>query len=627
MSSGAEEAASGLPRLGRGLTLRLVDAAGEAVLAAALLGELAVVLVNVLARLLFGIGFLWTDEIARLALSTLTFIGGAIAFGHGHHGFVRVAIDLLPERARRLSLALADLLVLVLAAVVAAASWPVIAASWSERTPILQLPAAANALPLSAGMLLLALYAAERLGRFHRRQWPAPAIALALAFGAALATRAAWLPLLAGDGAIALALALLFIALLAGLPVAFALLLGTAGYLWASGAVPLAAIPQTMVQGTGNFVLLALPFFIFAGLIMERGGISFRLVAFVQACVGHLRGGLFQVMVVSMYLVSGLSGAKSADVAAVGSVMRDMLKRERYSLAEGAAVLAASATMGETVPPSIAMLILGSITKLSIAALFIGGLIPAGVIALCLMALIHLRARRSHPPARPRAPLAVVARSALTATPALLMPAMLFAGILLGVATPTEVSAFAVVYGLLLASLAYRALDARGFQRALADSAALTGMILFILAAANAFSSALTLAYVPQRLVALLHGVDDSTALFMLGSIALLVLVGSLLEGLPALNVLAPLLIPIAGQIGISELHYGIVLIIAMGLGAFMPPAGVGFYVCCAIARTGIEEASRAMLPYLAILAAGLLIVAFVPWLTLSLPHFFGFRG
>jgi tripartite ATP-independent transporter DctM subunit len=209
----------------------------------------------------------------------------------------------------------------------------------------------------------------------------------------------------------------------------------------------------------------------------------------------------------------------------------------------------------------------------------------------------------------------------------LLMPAMLLAGILLGIATPTEVAAFAVVYGMVLAMLVYREMSMTTFLRTVADTAALTGVLLFIFAAASGFSWTLTVAYLPQRLVEILHSVGNSTAIFMVGSVLLLIVVGVLLEGLPSLNVLAPLLIPIAGKLGLSELHYALVLIISMGVGGFMPLAGIGFYVCCAIMRADIEASSRAMLPYLGMILVGLLVVAFVPWFALALPHYFGFRG
>jgi tripartite ATP-independent transporter DctM subunit len=605
----------------------IVNAFANAVVAIALIGELGAVFANVISRSIFDTAFLWTDEVAKLALSTLAFVGGAAAYAQGHHTFVRVGLNALGPRLRDACLVASDLAVLLVAAVTGYASIFLIEIRWDELTPILQIPAAWIVAPLSASMVLLIFHAAKRLLQAQRSVLVATSTILAATLALAFATRPVWLPWFNGDGAIAAALLLFFLTIFGGLPIGFALLLSTAAYLWLADTVPIVALPQNMVDGTGNFVLLALPFFILAGLIMERGGISLRLVRFVHALVGHLRGGLLHVMVLSMYLVSGLSGSKTADVAAVGSVMRDMLKKEGYDVAEGAAVLAASAAMGETVPPSIAMLVLGSITTLSMAALFVGGIIPAAVVALCLMALIWLRSRRVGTHVSPRAPPHAVMASAIGAVLPLLMPVILFAGILFGVATPTEVSSFAVVYGLVLSCLIYRELDLATFLRTVLDSATLAGMVLFILGAASGFSWALTVAYLPQRLVDLLHGLHDDTALFIVGSIALLIIVGSVLEGLPALIILAPLLLPIAGGIGLSELHYGIVLLIAMGIGAFLPPAGVGFYVACAIMGTNIEAASRAMQPYLVVLIIALLIVAFMPWLTVFLPRALNLGG
>jgi tripartite ATP-independent transporter DctM subunit len=617
--------ASEPPPASQTAAMRVVDAFAEILVIAALLGELGLVLANVFARAYFHHSFLWADEVARLSLSILAFIGGAVAYRRRDHAFVRIVLNLVPRPIERACLVLSDIIVLSVVGLTGIASAEFIASSWGERTPIFQLPAALIALPLPAGMALIALYAMNNLYRQGRRMMWGVGVAFVVALVAADVTRDLWLPWFGADAAIIAALTLFFVAIFAGVPVGFVLLLATATYLWAADAASFVVLPQTMVNGTGNFILLAVPFFILAGLIMERGGISVRLVRFIYTLVGHLRGGLLQVTVASMYVVSGLSGSKPADVAAVGTVMRDQL-RERHGAAEGAAVLAASAIMGETVPPSIAMLIVGSITSVSLAALFIGGLIPAAVMAFCLMALIYVRARRAGSPRVQRASFATIFRAGLGATLPLLMPAMLLGGILFGVATPTEVAAFAALYGLALAVLLYREMNLRSLMQTVADTAALTGVLLFIFAAASGFSWTLTVAYLPQRLVALLHAVGNSTEIFMVGSIALLVIVGVLLEGLPSLNVLAPLLIPIAGKLGLSELHYALVLIIAMGIGGFMPLAGVGFYVCCAIMRCDIEQASRAMLPYVIMVLVGLLIVAFVPWFALALPRYFGFR-
>ena len=605
--------------------LRHVQIGAEAIVVIALLGELILVLANVIDRVCFRHSFLWSDEAARLTLSILAFVGGAVAYGRRDHACVLLLLDVATPSVRRVCLVLSDIVVLFVVGLTGVASVQFMASSWAELTPVLQLPAALIALPLPIGMALIALFAVDNLDRHGTRLSLGTGLVLAAAITLAAVTRNFWLDYLAGDTAIVVALGLFLLTILAGVPVGFVLVLATASYLWTADAGPFVVLPQTMVHGTGNFILLAVPFFILAGLIMERGGISLRLVRFIHALVGHWRGGLLQVTVASMYLVSGLSGSKPADVAAVGTVMREEL-RGRHGAAEGAAVLAASAIMGETVPPSIAMLIVGSITSVSVGAMFIGGLIPAAVMALCLMLLIHLRAGRASAPRLPRAPLRTIARTAVAAVLPLLMPAFLIGGILFGIATPTEVAAFAVVYGVALAMLFYREMRPSAFIRAALDSAALAGLLLFIFAAASGFSWSLTVAYLPQRMVELLHAIGGSTAIFMVGSITLLVVIGVLLEGLPSLNVVAPLLIPIAGKLGLSEMHYALVLIIAMGVGGFMPLAGIGFYVCCAIMRCDVEAASRAMLPYLIVVLTGLIIVAFVPWLALALPRYFGFH-
>jgi tripartite ATP-independent transporter DctM subunit len=522
---------------------------------------------------------------------------------------------------------LVDLLVLTVAVTATLSSWPLLVTRWGMRTPMLGLRETWIVLPLIVGMVVIAFTAIEHLCLRHR----ATVVAVTGAFLGTtvllMLTRKHWLPLFSGDASLALALGLFLATILIGLPVGFALLTGTFVYLYASGVAPMVALPQNMVEGTGMFVMLALPFFIFAGILMEQGGISKRLIRFVHAAVGHLRGGLLQVMVVSMYIVSGLSGSKAADVAAVGSVMRDTLRPEGYSLEEGAAVLAASAAMGETVPPSLGILVLGSITTLSMGALFLAGLVPAAVLALCLMALIYERARRTRAYASSRGSLRLLASSALGALLPLLMPVCIVVGIVFGIATPTEVSSFAVVYGLALSVIGYRELGRAQFIRSVVDCSNMAGVLLFIMGAATSFSWALTIGYLPQRLVEILSSVHESQWLFMGGSMVLLIVTGSVLDGLPALLILAPLLVPIAGQVGISPLHYGIVLLIAMGIGASAPPVGVVFYVTCAVCESDIDGTIRVIFPFLIVLCIGLLFVAFVPWFTLVLPRAFNLGG
>ncbi len=604
--------------------LRAADTIFNTVLGLALAAEIAAVLLGVVSRTAFGYGLLWTDEVSKIALSTIAFVGGAAGYRDNHHAYLRLLVDLMPKRGHQVVLALVEWLIVLLSGLIAWVSVTLIEARSQEVMPILGISGIWVGLPLSLGMAMIAIYAIDRLGRLEIRLAALTGIGIGALVIVLVALKGVWSPWLAGNVALTMALSLFLASILLGMPVGFSLLLATVIYLYGSGSVPLVAVPQNMLDGAGHFLLLALPFFILAGLIMERGGISLRLVRLVHALVGHFRGGLLQVMVLSMYLVSGLSGSKIADVAAVGSVTRDMLRREGYSLAEGASVLAVSAAMGETIPPSIPMLLLGSITSVSIAALFLGGLVPAAIVALCIMALIFLRARRLGREVALRAGWRVVGRAGLGALLPMLMPVILFAGILSGAATPTEVSSFAVVYGLLLACGLYREMSLRQAWQAVIDASITAGMVLFIVAAASAFAWTLTIASLPIRLVALVGALHQSQSLFLVGTTLLMIVAGAILEGLPALLILAPLLMPIAVQVGINPVHYSMILLISMGTGAFMPPVGIGFYVCCAVCRSPIEASTRAMVPYAVMLLVGLLIVAFAPWLTLVLPRAFG---
>lgn len=604
--------------------LRGLDVVLDIVVGLALFGELGIVIADVLGRTFFNYPLLWTDEVSGLALTTIAFIGGAVAYRRDQHIAIHVLVDHLPDAWRQPVRAASDWLVLEISILAFIPSLGLLATRWDELTPILEWHASWFDLPLAIGMALMMVYAVARLLARPRAAVSISMVAVALLTIAVVAVHQFWIPMLDSNFAISLAIALVLVTVLLGLPVGFALVLATALFLYTVNPAAMVALPQNMADGVSRFVLLALPFFILAGFVMEAGGISRRLVLFVAALVGRLRGGLLQVVVLSMYIVSGISGSKAADVAAVGLVMRDMLDKEGYDRSETAVVLASAAAMGECVPPSIAMLVLGSVTSLSMGALFAAGLLPAAVIALCLMALIFIRSRRAKVAQRPAVRFAGLLRLAGNAVLPFSMPALLFTGIFTGFATPTEISAFAVAYGLAIAIVVYREVNLRALARVAADASTVSAMVLFTLAAAQTFSWTLSAAQLPQALAALVFSWHDSTVLFLIASVAALVVLGSLLEGLPALLILAPLLLPIAMHLGISGLHYGIVLLIAMGIGAFLPPLGVGFYIACAIARAPMGSSTRAMVPYVIVLLAGLLLVTFIPWITLSLPWAFG---
>jgi tripartite ATP-independent transporter DctM subunit len=605
----------------RGL-LNGLDLGFRAILVIALVIQLAIVLTGIVSRFWFDESLLWADEAAKLFLSLTAFVGGALAFRARHHTTVEFLTGKFSPRWRASVAVGIDALILVAAAVVGYVSLDLLSISATSNTPILDINAAWMVLPLTVGMALVVLFAIERLVYFHAPGVVVPAVVVvALLVGIVYAISV--VPSLHFDNGAALAamLAAFLLAVLLGLPVSYAMLLGSLMFLLISGVAPLIAAAQNTFDGTGNFVLLTLPFFIWAGLIMEKGGISLRLVRFAMTLVGHMRGGLLQVAVLTIYMVSGISGSKIADVVAVGSVLRRELKKQGYRPEQGAAVLASSAAMSETIPPSLAMLVLGSVAPISIGTLFIAGLLPAAVIASLLMVLNYLLSRRGNMASVPRATAAELLRATGGAILPLVMPVIMVIGIRFGIATPTEVSSVAVLYGLILAFAIYRAVGLKAFYQIAVESCLLAGMVLFIIAAAFSFAWTLTAANLPANLAMVLHSIGDNRIVFTLGSIVLLIVVGSLLEGLPALIILGPLLMPMASQYGIDIIHYSMIMILAMGVGIFIPPIGIGFYVSCTVSESRLEATSKAMLPYLAVLIVGVLVVAFVPWFTLAVPR------
>jgi tripartite ATP-independent transporter DctM subunit len=597
----------------------LIEQAAEVIVVLALAGELVAMFGNVICRSFFNTSLLWSLEIGELALVVMTFVGGAIAYPRNEHMALHVFVQQLPKRWHASIDAFVCWQVFVMALAGGWLAYAMMLSRWEERTPYLGLSAIWFAIPMILGMALLAYFSVKRALLQPARTTLITAVITAVAL-AALLFLSSLLGPQAREYALPATFAVFALQLLFGVPIGFVLLMATLLYLNTSNAVPLSVVPINMQSGISSFVMLSIPFFILAGYVMTDGGLSRRLTDFIITVVGRFRGGMLQVIVVSMYVMSGISGSKIADVAAVGTTMKTIMRRERYDPGETAAVLASCAVMGETVPPSIAMLVLASVTSLSIGSLFVAGFLPAAVIALCLMVLIYVRSRARAGESKKHS-FPEIVRAGLAAIPALIAPVILIGGIVSGIATPTEVSSTAVIYALLLSIVFYQTLSAAQIWRTMAGTAAQAGMVLFITSTASTFSWSLTIAKMPQKIAALFHALNGSASLFMLATVVTLVVMGALLEGLPALLIFGPLLLPMVGQFGIDPLQYGIVMIISMGLGAFSPPIGVGMFVTCSICGTTMENAARHMFPYLVVLIAGLLLVAFVPWFSLSVPR------
>ena len=599
---------------------RWVELAFEAVLALILFVELFVLFGNIALRELFSLSFVWAEEVASLALNSIAFIGGAVAFYEGEHLSVKVLVDKLSSRWRDFADSVGNWVVMALAALCFVLMYPNISKNWQVLTTSLEISKGWIYVPFMIGMSLLILFAAKRLTAHSARTIFAGGATvigfLAVLFFAQSVT-GPW----NGAGGFLIGGLLLLVAIGLGVPIGFGLPVVAVLYLMTSKIAGIEAIPTAMTSGVSGFIMLAIPFFVLAGDLMTMGGLTKPLADWVCSLVGHVRGGLLQVLVVSMFIFSGISGSKVADVAAVGTTMRDMLKDQGYDPAESSAVLAGSAIMGETIPPSLPLLVIGSISTVSVGALFVAGIIPAVLLASCLMLYILAKARVKSWPQGEKASWSERLRLSILALPVLFVPLMLVVGIVGGFATPTEVSSFAVIYAIVAALFFYKSVTVRGVVRIFARAAVIAGMILFTISAGAAFSWAMTVASLPDLIVVFLDMLGGSVIVFLIVSLVALIILGGLLEGLPALLVTVPLLMPIAVEYGLHPIHYSIVLIFAMGMGCFLPPFGIGFYVSCAIGGSTTEKVTPKLAPYILVLMVGLVVVTFIPWFSLSLPQ------
>ena len=397
-------------------------------------------------------------------------------------------------------------------------------------------------------------------------------------------------------------------------------------FIWVEGTLPGVIFAQQMARGIDNFVLLAIPFFILVGYLMEANGMSVRLIELLQRAVGRMRGGLNVVMVMSMVLFSGISGSKMADVAAVGSVLIPAARRSRQNPGSAVALLAASAVMAETIPPCINLIILGFVANLSIGGLFVAGLLPAGLMALALIVLCIILGKKPEPveESEPQIPVTGLWSGAIASFGLIFM---IFFGFKSGFATATEISAFAAVYAVVIGAIVFRELSFKTAAHSFVQSATRSGLVLFIVAAAQSLAFILTLQQVPHAVGDIMLSLSGSHGvwLFMLLSIVVLIVMGSVLEGAAALIIFGPLLLPVAVKLGIDPLHFGVVLVISMGIGLFAPPLGLGLYGACLIGNVPIEQTIKPIMGYLGLLLLCLLVIAFVPSISTALPRAFGY--
>lgn len=606
------------PALATGGLARAADwliAATEVVVAALVVIEVVIVASGVIARYCFDSPLTWTDELATLFMPWLGMLGAVIALYRAQHmrlGFFVERVGL----ARRHWIDAFALLAVTLFAI--ALVGPAFQRYESQNPFTLTTLGVSDGLRVASvivGLVLLAGVALFRLTNVARPRVMLGALAAAAGLIAAL-----WLlkPLLLAMGNFNLFVyfvLLLSVFIVVGVPIAFATGIVTLLYLSTMTTVPLEVFVGRMDEGMSHLVLLSIPLFIFLGYLIEAAGFARALINFIASLIGHLRGGFYYVLMGAMFLVSGISGSKTADMAAIAPGLLPEMKRRGMNLGEMAALLSATAAMTETIPPSLVLIILGSVAGVSIGALFAGGLVPAVICTAAMAIVVYVRSRKDAPESG-RAPRHVVGRTLLIAIPALILPVVIRTAVVEGVATATEVATVGVIYTLIVGPLIYGWIDLRRLYAILIATASLTGVVFIILGTATAAAWALTQSGFAQDLVRVMTNMPGGVVGFMLISIVGFIILGTMLEGLPAILLFSPLLFPASRALGVHDVHYAMVIIIAMGIGLFAPPFGTGFYAACAIANVAPESAMLRVLPYLGSLVIALLIIAAFPWLS-----------
>ncbi|MFA6505878.1 MAG: TRAP transporter large permease subunit [Treponemataceae bacterium] len=415
----------------------------------------------------------------------------------------------------------------------------------------------------------------------------------------------------------------LFGFILVSVPIAFALfltalVLGIGMHDWSP-----ALIVQNIFRGVDSFPLMAIPFFLLAGEIMNTGGISGRIVNFSKTLVGHVKGGLGYVTVVAAMLLSGVSGSAVADTSAIGSIMYPVMKKEGYHPQKSVALFAASTCNGPIIPPSIPMVILGVIANVSVVKLFIGGIIPGIILGLGLMIgwYLHVRKHEFYK-SNGKFSIKAVFVAGLDAIWALFLPVVLMGGIITGIFTPTEAAVVSVVYALIVSMLIYKELHVKDLMGVLVNTVRGTAVVMLVCGAATSAAFFITTAQIPGLLADTLLKLSGSNwMIFMFWVNILLLIVGCVMDLVPALLILGPMLIPLAATYGLDPVYFGVVMIVNMCIGLITPPVGNVLFVACGISKFSVAEISKAIWPNILIGMIVVLIITYIPWTITVLPN------
>jgi tripartite ATP-independent transporter DctM subunit len=590
----------------------------EVIAALLIAAEIVILFAGVVARYFLQKPLVWSDELASLVFLWLASLGAVVAFRRNEHMRMTALVGMTAANVRAVLEAISIAAVLAFLLLIIEPAYEFASEELFVTTPALELSNAWRASALPVGLGLMALAGVIQLTSL--RNWTLIAIGVGTVV-LVIAALVALGPALRGLGNLNLLLFFVGITgllVFGGVPIAFAFGLATFGYLALTTRLPVLVLVGRMDEGMSHLILLAVPLFVFLGLLIEMTGMARAMVHFLSSLLGHVRGGLSYVLVGAMYLVSGISGSKAADMAAVAPVLFPEMKQRGAKPGDLVALMSATGAQTETIPPSIVLITVGSVTGVSISALFTGGLLPGIVLAIALCAVVWHRYRNEDLRHVRRATAAEIGRTFLVGIPALALPFVIRYAVVGGVATATEVSTLGVAYSLLVGLLIYRRFDWRRLIPMLVETAALSGAILLIIGTATGMAWALTQSGFSATLAAAMKALPGGGMTFLFVSVLVFVILGSVLEGIPAIVLFGPLLFPIARQFGVHEVHYSMVVILAMGVGLFAPPFGVGYYAACAIGRVNPDEGMRPIVGYIIAMLIGLIVVVLVPWISIG---------
>ncbi len=417
----------------------------------------------------------------------------------------------------------------------------------------------------------------------------------------------------------------LFGFILLNIPIAFSLILTTVILmLYMGGDLSALVISQSVLRGIDNFPLMAIPFFMLAGEIMNVGGMSLRIVQFAKVLVGHVVGGLGYVTVVASMIFAGVSGSAVADASAIGSIMLPIMNKEGYDKAKSAALVASAGCIGPIIPPSIPMILFGVIGGISIVQLFLGGIIPGILIGFGLMFMWRLHAKKAGYGAGKRATAQEFFAALKEASWALMLPVIILGGIIIGVYTPTEAAVVAVVYALIIGLFVYRELKFGHLFEVLVQATKATSIVLLVCGAATAAGYLITIGQIPDKLAAtLLYLAGDSKIMIMFWVNILLLLVGCVMDLTPALLIIGPILLPVAASFGLDPVYFGVVMVVNLCIGLITPPVGTVLYVACSLSKLTMGQITKPILSFISIMIAVLFLITYIPWTITVIPNMF----